>query len=81
MLQLHPKEFPNKKDQPRVPIAARLLAEDRYRSGLTAFITVLESQRREVEAKILWISARRQRLDNRIDLYLALGGGYQETLP
>ena len=61
--------------------AARLLAEDRYRSGLTAFITVLESQRREVEAKIQWISARRQRLDNRIDLYLALGGGYEETRP
>jgi len=65
----------------RQSTAARLLAEDRYRSGLTAFITVLESQRREVEAKIQWISARRQRLDNRIDLYLALGGGYQETRP
>jgi multidrug efflux system outer membrane protein len=65
----------------RQSTAARLLAEDRYRSGLTAFITVLESQRREVEAKIQWISARRQRLDNRINLYLALGGGYQETLP
>lgn len=52
------------------------LAEDRYRAGLTDYITVLDSQRLAVEAQSQWILARRQRLDNRVDLYLALGGGF-----
>ncbi len=61
----------------RQAAAARKLAEERYRSGLAPFVTVLESQRQEIEAKVRWISARRQRLENRTDLYLALGGGYR----
>ena len=66
----------------RQSTAARVLAEDRYRSGLTPFITVLESQRQSVQADSDLITARQQLLNNRIDLVLALGGGYlQETEP
>ena len=56
--------------------AAERLAEDRYRSGLEDYITVLESQRRAFQADGDLIGARRLRLENRVDLYLALGGGF-----
>lgn len=51
-------------------------AFDRYRNGLIEYITVLEAQRRTFEAERQLLSARRLRLDNRIDIYLALGGGF-----
>jgi len=57
-------------------VAALRLAEDRYQSGLEEFITLLESQRRAFEAESSLITVRRARLDNRINLHLALGGGY-----
>lgn len=56
--------------------AATELAFDRYRNGLEGYITVLDSQRRTFEAESAWIAGRRERLDNRVDLYLALGGGF-----
>ncbi|HJN43324.1 MAG: transporter [Acidobacteria bacterium] len=58
--------------------AAEDLAEDRYRTGLDDYITVLESQRLALQAEGDLIAARRQRLENRVDLYLALGGGFDE---
>ena len=56
--------------------AAEIIADDRYRSGLDDYITVLESQRLALQAEGDLIAARRQRLENRVDLYLALGGGF-----
>ena len=56
--------------------AAEALAEDRYRSGLDDYVTVLESQRLALQAEGDLISAKRLRLENRVDLYLALGGGF-----
>ncbi|RME95277.1 MAG: efflux transporter outer membrane subunit [Verrucomicrobia bacterium] len=52
------------------------LAEERYQAGLIDFVTLMETQRAVYTAESDWIQARRQRLDNRIDLYLALGGGF-----
>ena len=60
--------------------AAERLADDRYRSGLEAYVTVLESQRRSFDAESALISVRRVRLDNRVDLYLSLGGGFDRYL-
>ena len=57
-------------------LAARNLAEDRYTRGLSDLITLLESQRRAFDAESRLLSLRRQRLDIRIDLHLALGGGF-----
>jgi NodT family efflux transporter outer membrane factor (OMF) lipoprotein len=57
--------------------AAERLADDRYRAGLDTFITVLESQRRAFQADSAWIVARQLRLANRVDLFLALGGGFE----
>jgi NodT family efflux transporter outer membrane factor (OMF) lipoprotein len=56
--------------------AARILAEDRYARGLTNFIEVLEAQRQAFLAQSEFLRVKRLRLDNRIDLYLALGGDF-----
>jgi outer membrane protein TolC len=58
--------------------AAEQLAQERYRSGLETYITVLDSQRSAVNAEAEHIVARRLRLENRVDLYLALGGGFEQ---
>ena len=57
-------------------IAAEDLAFDQYQNGLQEFITVLESQRRSFDAQSTEIEVRNQRLQNRINLYLALGGAF-----
>ena len=54
--------------------AARRLARERYDRGLADLIALLEAQRRAYEAESQLASVRRQRLDNRTDLHLALGG-------
>ena len=52
------------------------LAEERYERGLEEYITVLDSRRSQLNAETALLAARRARLDNRVDLYLALGGGF-----
>jgi NodT family efflux transporter outer membrane factor (OMF) lipoprotein len=61
--------------------AALRLARLRYQTGLDNFITVLESQRRALEAETALVSVRRERLDNRVNLHLALGGGFPTEVP
>ena len=61
--------------------AAEQLADDRYRAGLGDYIAVLESQRLALQAEGDLIAGRRQRLENRVDLYLALGGGFDPPPP
>jgi outer membrane protein TolC len=46
-------------------------------AGLTDIITVLDSQRRALTAESAWLAVRRERIDTRIDLFLALGGGFE----
>ena len=58
--------------------AAERLADERYRAGLEDYITVLDSQRSAVNAEVELIGIRRLRLENRVDLYLALGGGFEQ---
>ncbi|MFC2164685.1 efflux transporter outer membrane subunit [Acidobacteriota bacterium] len=59
-------------------IAARNLAQNRYARGLTGLIEVLESQRQAFLSQSQLLIVKRQRLDNRIDLYLALGGSFMD---
>ena len=56
---------------------ARRLAETRYARGVGDYLTVLESQSRELIARIELIRVRRELLTNRVDLHLALGGGFE----
>jgi len=56
--------------------AARLLAERQYDAGIVDYITVLETQRRALSSQSELLVVRRARLDARVNLYLALGGGF-----
>ena len=51
---------------------------DDYLAGLADIVTVLESQRPVFEAKRSLIDLQNLRLQNRIDLYLALGGEFAQ---
>ena len=53
---------------------------NRYRAGIDPLLNVLESERRWLDARSAEIAARLARIENRIDLHLALGGGFGEAL-
>lgn len=55
--------------------ASRKLAIYSYRQGLIEILTLLDSYRSTLNAQSAHLSVQRQLLSNRIDLYLALGGG------
>ncbi len=57
-------------------VLAEELALEQYRAGLVEIITLLESQRRSFDAQQALIRTRNRRLQNRVDLYLALGGDF-----
>ena len=57
-------------------IAAEELAWEQYEYGLADIATVLESQRRSFNTQRSLIQVTNQRLQSRVDLYLALGGGF-----
>lgn len=71
LLEIREEEISNSATQ---AVASLDLAQNRYTSGLERFVTVLEAQRRSLEAESQLLSVRRQRLDSRVDLHLALGG-------
>jgi outer membrane protein TolC len=60
-------------------VAAQSLAENRYGAGLDDFLTVLQAQRDANAAQTALLAVQRLRLDARVDLYLALGGGFDAT--
>lgn len=62
-----------------VTLASEAAGEARtdYRTGVGDILTILTAQNRALRAKSEHLSALRARLENRIDLHLALGGDYQ----
>jgi len=54
------------------------LAKDRYSKGLSDIITLLVSQRSEFTNRSRLLDVKLQRILNRLNLYLALGGDYDE---
>lgn len=62
-------------------LAAETLAWEQYSSGLVDITTVLDSVRRSINAQRSLISTTNQRIQSRIDLYLALGGGFSFDPP
>ncbi len=68
----------------RVSVEEALQAEDRlearYSEGLASILQLLDAQSRRISAEGQLISARKERLANRVRLYVALGGGqYGDT--
>lgn len=64
-------------------IEAEKLAWDEYSRGLSDITTALDAVRRSVSAQRNLLDVMNQRIQSRIDLYLALGGGFEmvEELP
>lgn len=60
----------------REAVAAQATAEQRYSSGLADYLEVLESQRQAFLLESQLLEVRRLRLASRVDLHLALGGGF-----
>ena len=56
--------------------AALTLALEQYQRGLVSYTTVLESQRQAFDAEATVVQLRNQLLQNRIALFLALGGSF-----
>ncbi|MBM4059934.1 MAG: efflux transporter outer membrane subunit [Planctomycetes bacterium] len=52
------------------------LARDRWQRGLADFLLVADGQRQSFQSESARLAAARLRLDNRVDLILALGGGF-----
>lgn len=63
-------------DAERNARAALELALEQYQRGLVSYTTVLESQRQAFDAEATVVQLMNQRLQNRIALYLALGGEF-----
>jgi multidrug efflux system outer membrane protein len=61
--------------------AAERLAAEQYRFGVGGYLEVLESQTRSFTSRSALLQLKRERLDNRIDLHLALGGGFETDEP
>jgi outer membrane protein TolC len=59
--------------------AAASQAGERYRLGLADITTALSSQRAAYDSESQLLAARRSRLENRVDLHLALGGGFDRA--
>ncbi|MEM9480148.1 MAG: TolC family protein [Verrucomicrobiota bacterium] len=59
---------------------AEKLAVNQYTRGLVDIVTVLESQRRSFDSASSLITISNLRLQNRVDLYLALGGDFSSKL-
>jgi len=55
---------------------AENLAFEQYQNGLVNYVTVLESERRAFDAQSTVLSIYNERMQNRIRLFLALGGDF-----
>ncbi|WP_420996190.1 AdeC/AdeK/OprM family multidrug efflux complex outer membrane factor [Cupriavidus sp. 30B13] len=55
------------------------LAEQRYRTGVDNYLTVLDAQRQLFNAQQVLIGDRLNQLSSEVNLYKALGGGWKEA--
>lgn len=64
----------------RQAASAERLAELQYANGLTNILTLLDAQRRNLEAQSQLLDVRLIRMTNRVRLHVALGGSVQPAL-
>ncbi len=55
---------------------AEQLTERRYASGAASIFNLLDAQTRRISAEVQYITAQRERVANRVTLYLAIGGDF-----
>lgn len=54
-------------------------AGEEYSAGTTDVLTLIEATERQIDSASQYAAIRRLRLDNRVDLHLALGGDFKAT--
>jgi len=74
------QQFSHYQNAQQNALIAEKLSFNQYLKGLASYTTVLEAQRRSFDAQTKVIQLTNQRLQNRIDLYLSLGGSAFEAL-
>ena len=57
------------------------IAEERYKAGMGDIFSVLGLRRAVLESESALLGLHRARIDNRVDLHLALGGGFEGPPP
>ncbi len=70
------RDYESQKIAAEESAAAETLAWEEYGRGLTTITTALDAVRRNITAQRSYIQVANQRVQARIDLYLALGGGF-----
>ncbi|MBC7781257.1 MAG: efflux transporter outer membrane subunit [Proteobacteria bacterium] len=75
-VHLHRDQLAAQRTQMRALERAFTLADQRYRSGVSSYLEVLDAQRRLFTAQLSFVQAERQYLVATVDLYKALGGGW-----
>lgn len=68
-------------EQVKAATRAQELAAVRYEAGYVDFLNVLEAQRVQNEANLAFVLNRALRLQAGVDLFKALGGGWNKTAP
>lgn len=58
---------------------ALVLSENRYQSGYSSYIDVLEAQRAYNDSGLAFVQSRQARLTASVDLFKALGGGWNSS--
>jgi len=56
---------------------ALAVSENRYQSGYSSYIDVLEAQRAYNDSSLAFVQSRQARLTATVDLFKALGGGWK----
>lgn len=67
--------------QVQATTTAERLARHRYEGGVSSYLEVLDSQRQSYSAELSLARARLAQLQYAVQLYRALGGGWQEPAP
>jgi len=53
------------------------IAQNRYKAGYSAYLDVLDAQRSHIQASQSFVQNRQNTLNASVDLFKALGGGWQ----
>ncbi len=77
-VETYTKEFEVRQDQVRSASEALTLSWVRYDSGITSYLEIIDLQRSEFSAYLKASETLQLKLNSMIDLYKALGGGWQE---
>jgi len=72
------EELQARQDRLEAALNAQFLSGQRYDKGVTSYLEFLESQRQAFESELNYAETRRLLLDAYVNLYRALGGGWND---